>query len=526
MSWAAGRCIEVGAEPIRSVGGGAWTITSHTPLKDVREKVYHLYFICPYLPPLLLGELLCQLVDESNKGLLSDPMYCTLTASVLDLAAKALGQLEDTYALCGKVASRVVELWLSSGSGLDSSETGALVSSAVNAVFQMVSGSNLATSFALCELSKHESTRIVARCLKERVDDQSKRSQILLALLDKEPPSYSSAILNSLRYTKHASSPQFDELLMAMKSAHLKNYEDKELLSSWQNESLKRFVKIIATAEEDIVPHLFDRFSRISVELCQSPELLIVLSSFIEKLTTKTCKLRLTKLVDVALRICLSNHGKSAEEVASQTFLLLSDHVVQSIRSYARKLDTHNEKNKRRAAEAIEAMIALLTSSVDFDLNHLKSSGEESLTNGVKACLRLGLRPVKGDASLLCAQCLKLVRRYVSAIQSLKLSGVFSAPDDFIDLVFEMASTHSNFHELMRSGTDEATRHELLNLLMVCLGSGRNLSFDQEVWQTLLCTFECGMSPTDLILRKIIKQYGMLEKEVRQQMRYTFWYSE
>ena len=524
MSRTTDRAIEVDAESIRSVVGSSLTIAGLATLKDVPEQLYHLYFICPYLPPLLLGELLCQLVEESKKGFFSDPIYCTLTAKVLDIAAKAFCQLESDHALCGTVVSTLVDLWFRAGSENDTIATGALVSSADNGVFQLVSGSNLAASFALCVLSKFESTTVVARCLQGEVNDHPRRSQILLTLLDREPSSYSSAIVKSPRYSEDTFSPRFDELLVAIKSSHLTSDEDKELLLSWQHASLKRLVKNIANAEGAIFYDNFERFSRVSEEVSDSPALFLALSKIIEKCrsSTKTFKIRLPKLVDVTLRICSSSPGETAQEVASQAFLLLSDQVAQTVRSYIRKLDTHKENTKSRASEAIEATITLLTSSVDFDLNYLKRGGKESLTNVVKTCLRLGLGPVKGETDILCAQCLTLVQSYVSAIQSEKLSSVFSTPDDFANLVFEMASTHSNFHELVRSGTDEVARHELLNLLMVCLGSGGDVIFDKEVWQTFLYTFDCGMCPTDLMLRKIIKQYGMLENEVRTLMRYIF----
>lgn len=518
------RGIEVDVESMRSVLGNSSTIASHATLKDVREQLYHLYFICPYLPTSLLGELLCLLIEESKRELFSDPMYCALTANVIDIAAKAFSELESDHALCGKAASMVVDLWFSLGSKLDTTKTGTLVSSTDNGVFQILSGSNFATSFALCELSKYETTRVVTRCIQGGVTEHPKRSQILLTLLDKEPTSYSPAIVKVLRYSKDNSSSRYDDLLVAMRSSHLKSNEDKELLFSWQHEFLQRSVKYIANAEDvDICYHTFERFSRISEEVSDPSALFLALSNFIEKChsSSKTFKIRLTKLVDVTLRICLPNHGERAQEVASQTFLLLSEQVAQSVRSYVRKSDTHTENTESRTTEAIESTITLLTSSIDFDLDYLKRGGKESLTNAVKACLRLGLRPVKGEADFLSARCLKLVQNYVSAIQSKKLSGMFSMPDDFVNLVFEMASTHSNFHELMRSGTDESARNELLSLLLVCLKSGGNLIFDKEVWQTLLYTFDCGMSPTDLVLRKIIKQYGMLEEKVRQFMSYT-----
>lgn len=515
----AGRCIEQDVEAIRSFLGSLSTIPSHTSLKVIREQLYHLYFICPFLPPFLVGELLCQLTAKPKKEMFTDPIFCALTSKVLDIASKIFCKLENSYALCGKVATTIVDLWLSSGSWLGISGSEGLIHSLDSGIFEILSVNNLATSFALCELSRYDSIRVISRCIQRGENEHPKRNQILMALIEKEPTSYSPAILRVLRLCQDSIAYRFDDLLVAMKTSHLETGEDKESLLSWQQHFLKRSANMIANAEDvDICYRTFEQFGRISEEVIDLSSLLSPLSSFIKTLhsSSKTFKIRLTKLVDVTLRLCHSDHGEKAQEVASQAFLLLSDQVARLLRSYIRQSNPDDDNVESRILEAIESTITLLTSSIDFNLSYLQKGGTEALTNAVKACLRLGLRPIKGEADYLCSRCLKLVQSCVSAITSKELGQMFSSSDDFATLVFQMASTHSNFHDLLRNRSNELARSELLNLLLSCLRSGGNLIFDKEVWETLLYTFDCGMSPVDLVLRKVIVLYGKLEQEVRQ----------
>ncbi len=507
------RGIQVDVEVTRSLLGSMLSLRQASMEKS--RDLYHLLFMSPYLSSLLLGELLCQLIDKPKKN----PIYCALTANILDCVANEFVESESDCFLCGKVSVRVVKLWCSLGSELDIPEKEALVKSADNAVKQILLGSSLAASFALCELLKRNTTEIVANCIDGGVIDHPERIKILLTLLDREPATYAPAIVEVLRCSKSIPSSKLDDLLVALKWSHLHNDDEKEFLLTWQDDFLKRLVKDIADVQEIDIVYYFQRFNRIFEGVCDSSTLIDALSIFINKCraSPKKFQLCLKKLTEATVRISLSVVGERAREVASLCLLLLSDQVNQSVRSYSHKLDTNKDTTETKALHIVDITITLLNSTIDFDLDCLRSDGKESITNAVKACLRLGLRPASAESDVLSWRCLKLARSYVSNIQSGKLCGIFNIPGEFATFVFEMASTHSNFHDLLRNGMGDLTKSELLDLLLECLENGGHLTFDKEVWQTLLCTFGCGMSSTDLTLRKIIARYGMLEKEVRAQ---------
>ncbi|GAX15438.1 hypothetical protein FisN_8Lh261 [Fistulifera solaris] len=504
------RGIQVDAEVTRSLSGNMLELCQ-TNIENTQD-LYQLLFTCPCLSSLLLGELLCQLIDEPKK----DPIYSALTANILDLVANGFVKNDKDYLLCGKVSVMVVKLWCSLGSELNIPENKALVKSADNAVKQMLSGSNLAASFALCALLKREPTEVVAECIGGGVVDHPERIEILLTLLDREPASYAPAIVEALRCLKSIPSSKFDDLLVALKISYLHNDDEKEFLLTWQHDFLKRLLKDIADNNEIDIAYHFQRFERILEEVRDSSMLIDALSIFINKcrLSPKEFKLCFTKLTDATERISMLVTGERPREVASLFLLLLTEKVNQSVRSCLRNLGTNKDNIESKAINVIDGTITLLNSTVDFDLDCLRSDGKESINNAVKVCLRVGLRPVNTEADVLSWRCLKLARSYVSSIQSGKLCGMFNIRGDFSSLVFEMASTHSNFHDLLRNGMSDLAKRELLDLLLECLENARHLAYDKEVWQTLLCTFGCGMSSIDLTLRKIVARYGWLEKEV------------
>lgn len=453
--------------------------------------------------------------------MIDDPLYCAVTAKVLDIASKTFCKLECDYALCGKVAVMVVDLWLGSGSWPDTTGRRALIRSLDNAICEILSGNSITTAFALCEFSRHESNRVITECIQSEVNTHCKRNQILLTLIDKDPTSYSHAILRFLRMSEGSISSRFDNLLVAINLSHLERGEDKDLLVSWQQKCLERSASFTANAKDiGLCYRIFEQLSTIPKDAIDLSSLFSPLSSFIKTMrsSSKTSNIPPATLVDVTLRICLLECGESTQEVASHTFLLLSEQTARLLRNYLHKLNPDTDTVDSRILETIESSIILLTSSIDFDLHYLKNGGKETLTNVVKVCLRLSLRPMKEEVDHLSARCLKLVESCVTAINSKRLSQMFSSPDDFTALVFEMASTHSNFHDLMRSESNEFARNGLIMLLLVCLQSCENITFDKEVWQSLLYTFDGGMSPVDLMLRKVIRLYGKLEEEVSQQM--------
>jgi hypothetical protein len=512
------RGIPVDAEVTRSISGNM-LILGQANLENSRD-LYHFLFTCPCLSSPLLGELLCQLIDKPK----NDPIYSALTANILDLVAKGSFTSEEDYLLCGKVSVMVVKLWCRLGSELDIPEHEALVKSADNAVKRMLSGSNLAASFALCELLKRKSTEIVAECIGGGAIHHPERIEILLILLDREPASFAPAIIEVLRCLNCIPSSKLDDLLVALKLSDLHNDDEKDFLSSWQHDVLNRLMKDIADNHEVDIAYNLQRFERIIENVRDSSILIDALSIFINKsrVLPKEFKVCFTKLTEATERISISVKGERARKVASLCLLLLSEKVNQSVKSYLRRHGTNKENIEAKAKDVIDSAITLLNSTVDFDLDCLRSDGTESITIAVKVCLRVGLGPVNTEADVLSWRCLKLARSYVSSIQSGKLCGMFSIPGDFSSFVFEMVSTHSNFHNLLRNGTGDLTTRELLDLLLECLKNGRHLTFDKEVWQTLLCTFGCGMSSTDLTLRKIIARYGVLEKEVRMETNLHF----
>ena len=288
-------------------------------------------------------------------------------------------------------------------------------------------------------------------------------------------------------------------------------------LQRWDNLKLNKSTKQTISKNIALLP-CEEPFVEIVVEviLCLEPEDLAQLDSSLFRLLEERAHDLLGHIDDFSsdarikvLEHCLqmlkasslrdpdANKKRSAlESLFLQTFTSCID---RSLRSF--KKASNSSRSKR-----VRVMHDLFHTYWQLPNDDDSAIGEEkfpSLMMLVKTCVKYGMGGEPQDSLLWCG-CLELVGLILPSVARAPV-GIMGA-SSVCSTIFQWITSHSSFSSVITQDSP-SSKSILLRILLFCLQNAIDISFEVDVWSSVLNGYGAGLSESDSLSRTFMNEY-------------------
>ena len=201
--------------------------------------------------------------------------------------------------------------------------------------------------------------------------------------------------------------------------------------------------------------------------------------------------------------------------LASFLLLRLLERIRVLVKTYFKRKPESQNSVRGDCLEVFGFVFNMINMGMMYDGNLVSPEGLQIVTGAIKACLKYGMAHAVDEDARIAESCLRFIRVLFVEVSD-SSSSLHQLRNECILLdparTLAMVVTHSHFNDVLK-GRDTQSKGgavlELVRLLLVCTSMSLDtVSFETEVWDTLMKAYTAGMSPMDQVLRRLFCLYA------------------